>query len=190
MTVFPVALSHRPSAISQHPNDLLLILDEVYLYAIISCELLVSALCLVAPSFLLFLFPGSHAANSVFHSPYTLPSSVSRKSCICHSYENTGGVGVFFPFWNEFAPPSTPVSGSLPSPEPGPRYAAIPLFSYCCALFCGFLHSFALSKNSTLFFSIISTLFVKKRGVGAGRNTHSGAVRLFPYFVTSLPRCC
>jgi hypothetical protein len=34
------------------------------------------------------------------HSPYTLPSSVSCKSCICHSYENTGGVGVFFPFWN------------------------------------------------------------------------------------------
>src|SRR5260370_9450309 len=33
------------------------------------------------------------------HSPYTLPSSVSRKSFICHSYENTGGVGVFFPFW-------------------------------------------------------------------------------------------
>src|SRR6266404_2692671 len=32
-------------------------------------------------------------------SPYTLPSSVSRKSCICHSYENTEGVGVFFPFW-------------------------------------------------------------------------------------------
>src|SRR6266852_7005198 len=34
------------------------------------------------------------------HSPYTLPSSVSRISFICHSYENTGGVGVFFPFWN------------------------------------------------------------------------------------------
>ena len=28
-----------------------------------------------------------------FHSPYTLPSSVSRKSCICHSYRNTGGWG-------------------------------------------------------------------------------------------------
>src|SRR5712664_3166654 len=35
-----------------------------------------------------------------FHSPYTLPSSVSCKSGVCHSYENTGGVGVFFPFWN------------------------------------------------------------------------------------------
>ena len=40
-----------------------------------------------------------HRQNN-FHSPYTLPSSVSRKSFACHSYENTGGVGVFFPFWN------------------------------------------------------------------------------------------
>src|SRR5260370_8967036 len=35
-----------------------------------------------------------------FHSPYTLPSSVSCRSGVCHSYENTGGGGVFFPFWN------------------------------------------------------------------------------------------
>src|SRR5467141_211692 len=35
-----------------------------------------------------------------FHSPYTLPSSVSCKSCVCHSYANTRGVGIFFPFWN------------------------------------------------------------------------------------------
>src|SRR5258705_11744438 len=32
--------------------------------------------------------------------PYTLPSSVSRKSFVCRSYENTRGVWVFFPFWN------------------------------------------------------------------------------------------
>src|SRR6266481_1061206 len=38
--------------------------------------------------------------QSNFHSPYTLPSSVSCKSSACHSYENTGSVGVFFPFWN------------------------------------------------------------------------------------------
>src|SRR5713226_7255046 len=34
------------------------------------------------------------------HSPYTLPSSVSRKSFICHSYENCRGVYQQFPFWN------------------------------------------------------------------------------------------
>src|SRR5258707_4691995 len=37
---------------------------------------------------------------SIFHLPYTLPSSVSRNPFVCHSYENTRGVGVFFPFWN------------------------------------------------------------------------------------------
>jgi hypothetical protein len=30
----------------------------------------------------------------------TLSFSVSCKSCICHSYENTGGVYQLFPFWN------------------------------------------------------------------------------------------
>jgi hypothetical protein len=34
-----------------------------------------------------------------FHLPYTLPSSVSRKSCICHSYENCRGGHQQFPFW-------------------------------------------------------------------------------------------
>ena len=38
----------------------------------------------------------------VCHRLQTLPSSVSCKSFVCHSYENTGGVGVFFPFWNSF----------------------------------------------------------------------------------------
>jgi hypothetical protein len=31
---------------------------------------------------------------------HTLSFSVSRKSCICHSYENTGGVPQLFPLWN------------------------------------------------------------------------------------------
>ncbi len=48
-----------------------------------------------------------------FHSPYTLPSSVSRKSFICRSYENTRGGGVFFPFWNQPAP-STPAMSESP----------------------------------------------------------------------------
>src|SRR5437660_433542 len=34
-----------------------------------------------------------------FHSPYTLPSSVSCKSFACHSYENCRGVYQQFPFW-------------------------------------------------------------------------------------------
>src|SRR2546421_818981 len=38
--------------------------------------------------------------SSVFRSPYTLPSSVSRKSCICHSCSNCRGVYQQFPFWS------------------------------------------------------------------------------------------
>src|SRR5260370_9169218 len=34
------------------------------------------------------------------HLPYTLPSSVSRKSFACHSYENTRGVYPKFPVRN------------------------------------------------------------------------------------------
>src|SRR6267154_720488 len=35
---------------------------------------------------------GGFAGIPTSHLPYTLPSSVSRKSLICHSYENTRGV--------------------------------------------------------------------------------------------------
>src|SRR5882762_2898668 len=38
--------------------------------------------------------------QSIFHSPYTLPSSASRKSFACHSYENCRGVYQQFPFWS------------------------------------------------------------------------------------------
>jgi hypothetical protein len=37
--------------------------------------------------------------QSTFHSPYALPSSVSRKSCACHSYRNCRCVREEFPFW-------------------------------------------------------------------------------------------
>jgi hypothetical protein len=56
----------------------------------------------------------SNDLSAISHSPYTLPSSVSSNPCIClpagagHSlvpseaegYENSRGVGGFFPFWN------------------------------------------------------------------------------------------
>ena len=43
----------------------------------------------------------------VFHLPYALPSSVSRKPIVCHSYENCRGVYQQFPSWNEVQSPST-----------------------------------------------------------------------------------
>jgi len=38
----------------------------------------------------------NHQVNWSYLSTGPLPRLIS---CICHSYENTGGVGVFFPFW-------------------------------------------------------------------------------------------
>src|SRR5882762_7956638 len=43
--------------------------------------------------------PPCLCACSVFHSPYALPSSVSRNSFVCHSYENCRGVYPKFPVW-------------------------------------------------------------------------------------------
>ena len=43
------------------------------------------------------LAPSDHALRSVSHLPYTLPSSVSRKSFGCRSYENTGECGGILP---------------------------------------------------------------------------------------------
>src|SRR5260370_6919317 len=76
------------------------------------------------------------------HSPYTLPSSVSRKSCICHSCENTGGVWVFFPFWKSLRDHS----------DENSLFYSSTFVSHSCALFC-------MRKNSTLLFSTVSALF-------------------------------
>ncbi len=50
-----------------------------------------------------FLNPSSLTANLppfLFKRLRTLPFSVFRKSCICHSYENSRGAYQLFPFWN------------------------------------------------------------------------------------------
>src|SRR6266481_10196009 len=81
------------------------------------------------------------------HSPYTLPSSVSCKSFACHSYENTRGVGVFFPFWN-----SSPVARRARNVPTFNRSTCQRPFVYPHS-FHTLAHSFARSKNSTLLFS-------------------------------------
>src|SRR5258708_4467482 len=62
-----------------------------------------------------------------YHHTGTLPRLISFVS---HSYEKTGGVGVFFPFWN-----STSAVGDGNSLH----YSSY-FFSHSCALFCAFLH--------------------------------------------------
>ena len=58
-----------------------------------------------------------------YHVIGTLPRLISFA---CHSYENSGGVGVFFPFWD--VPPSTPLSADaavLPAPPPSASCATL-----------------------------------------------------------------
>jgi len=52
------------------------------------------------PRLFLFNIPTCKPSNiPTFGFPYLLPSSVSRKSFPCHSYENCRGVYQQFPFW-------------------------------------------------------------------------------------------
>ncbi len=100
----------------------------------------------------------SRALPSLFrisHLPYALPSSVSRNSFVCHSYENTGGCGY------------SSHSGKHCSVAASNSFHSSAFFSYSCALFCAFLHFLALAQNSTLLFSIDSALFAKKNTRGA-----------------------
>ena len=117
----------------------------------------------------------------VFKSLRTLSFSVSRKSCVCHSYENRPGAYQQFPIWN--AP--RPCRGTRPCRNPSILHFrlcelcvlrrlcvnsglsslatvhgslsafAYPLFFHILA------DSFALTKNSTLLFSSDSKFFAQ-----------------------------
>src|SRR5260370_26027764 len=52
---------------------------------------------------------------SAFRLPYTLPSSVCCNPFICHSYENTGGVGYSSHFGTSPAPSKPALIGVLSS---------------------------------------------------------------------------
>src|SRR5207244_1159168 len=78
--------------------------------------------------------------QSRFHSPYTLPSSVSCNSFVCHSYENCRGVYQQFPERNRPAPFTTErnshelanrnnhsYSEFCPAPLPAPHSQRAPL---------------------------------------------------------------
>ena len=56
-------------------------------------------------------------------------------------------------------PAGSPLATAIPTQYPLPTSSSF--FSHSCALFCTFLHFFALTKNSTPLFSIVSALFAK-----------------------------
>jgi hypothetical protein len=112
--------------------------------------------------------------QSSFHSPYTLPSAVSRKSFACHSYENCRGCVPTIPN-SELAVRHSPLHSSS-------------FFSDSCALFC------TRAKLNPILFNRLRTLYEKHTGVvypsspkGRLARNYCGRIRLI---LTSLPHPC
>src|SRR5712692_1428602 len=96
-----------------------------------------------------FSSAGSRPLWSYLHTGTLLRLS----SFVSRSYENTGGVAVFFPFWNA---PSLRSLASSPN-------SLSPLFSNSWALLCSLLHS---RKTQPFYFQAIPNSFAKTPGVG------------------------
>ncbi len=99
---------------------------------LLSFDILTNASGVVPPCSSIFLSRTKSARKRrsckslVFCVLRTLPSSVSRKSCICHSYENNRGVYQQFPFWN-----SAPIARySLPTPHFPTKFGRLKVRGY------------------------------------------------------------
>ena len=90
--------------------------------------------------------------SPAFHSPYILPSSVSRNSFICHSYENCRGVYQQFPIW-DFPLVARRSTQAL----------CFQIFAHSFAFFCAFLHS---AKTQLVYFHALPHSSRKNRGCG------------------------
>src|SRR5712692_3377685 len=109
------------------------------------------------------LFPLPHL-SPLLPTPYGHSYTTAARQPLCnqsltHSFYLDGGCTLL-------ALPSRP-RPLLTIHYPLPTSSS--LFSNSCALFCAFLHFFALAKNSTLLFSIVSALFAKNH---LGLGTH------------------
>src|SRR5260370_39013084 len=119
-----------------------------------------------------------------YHHTGTLPRLISFVS---HSYANTGGVGVFFPFWYK----------TIGGGDANSLHYSSSFFSHSCALFCAFLHFPRIQPFSFQSFPHSSPQ-TTPRGVplfhyypashfsGVGWPVLSGLYII--YFLTSLPR--
>ena len=119
-----------------------------------------------------------------YHHTGTLPRLISFVS---HSYANTGGVGVFFPFWYK----------TIGGGDANSLHYSSSFFSHSCALFCAFLHFPRIQPFSFQSFPHSSPKNTP-RGVplfhyypashfsGVGWPVLSGLYII--YFLTSLPR--
>ena len=137
------------------------------------------------PRLFLLNIPTCKPSNiPTFGFPYLLPSSVSRKSCACHSYENCRGVYQQFPFWLALSRAEGFTQERSARREHSPlatRHSFTPILSWSLATFLQLLsfqtlaHSFALTKNSTRFFSSDSELFAKNHPGWGGHSSQSRA---------------
>jgi hypothetical protein len=126
------------------------------------------------PRLFLFNIPTCKPSNiPTFGFPYLLPSSVSRKSCACHSYENCRGVYQQFPFWlalsraEGFTQSDLREGNTHRSPLLTGHFPSTTVFSHSCALFCAY-------KKLNLFpFNHFCTLSKKPPGVGGGSTRHN-----------------
>ncbi len=100
------------------------------------------------------LFPPPHLSPllpySYGHSYTTATHQPLCNQSLTHSFYLDGGV---------YPPAGSPLATAIPTQYPLPTSSSF--FSHSCALFCTFLHFFALTKNSTPLFSIVSALFAK-----------------------------
>src|SRR5229473_6221164 len=97
-----------------------------------------------------------------YHHTGTLPRLISFVS---HSYANTGGGGIFFPFWYT-------TIGRVDANSP--HYSSS-LFSHSCARFCAFLH---FPKLNPFLFNRFPTLHQKTPRAG------------YPFSTIIPPRIC
>ena len=88
----------------------------------------------------------SRTNETIFHSPYTLPSSVSCKSRVCHSYENLPGC--------------TP---TIPIPILAAHHSSLVLNSFPITALRTLLHT---AKFNSFLFKRLRTLCAKPPGVG------------------------
>jgi hypothetical protein len=106
--------------------------------------------------------------------PYTLPSSVSRKSFACRSYENCRGVYQQFPFWNPWNGGCTP---SRPTDiQTFKRFDVLPAYPLSFHIL---PHSFALTKIQLFSFQVIPNSLQKTTRGGGGftfRNCPAGSI--------------
>src|SRR5713101_4240990 len=100
------------------------------------------------------LFPLPHLSPllpySYGHSYTTATHQPLCNQSLTHSFYRDGGCT---------PPAGSPLATAIPTHHPLPTSSSF--FSHSCALFCTFLHFFALTKNSTPLFSIVSALFAK-----------------------------